>query len=91
MSKESKVFIEITNRDIYDTLQEMKRTQKVFRSVQSEILTQAKLTNGRINTLEKHSIGFWAKENTGKAILTAIIALVVIGVVSISTSKLDLL
>lgn len=51
-----KTFIEITNKDIYEKLN--KNTE-----ITHEILAQAKLTNGRVTTLEKTSTGMWIRNH----------------------------
>lgn len=49
-------FVKITNKDIYNELQEQ-------RKIKEEILKQAKLTNGRVTKLEKNSWGNWASQH----------------------------
>lgn len=52
-------FVEITNDTVYDKLLEMEATI-------SEILVEAKRTNGRITRLEKKSLGMWIVNNPYK-------------------------
>ena len=75
-SNNDNVFIKITNRDIYDKLEDM-------HNVQCDILTQAKITNGRMTRAEcdivelrKTSWGMVAKISGLSATLAIIVTIV---------------
>jgi hypothetical protein len=60
------VFKEITNEDIYSELQHLKE-------VGQKTLEQACRTNGRVNVLEKRSIGMWISNHPFKFTIIIIV------------------
>lgn len=55
-SEDTFIVERVTNKDVYRKLNEQDKILK-------EILDQAKLTNGRVTTLEKKSVGIWMSKN----------------------------
>ena len=55
----SEFTVKYTNKNIMDKLQEQDTTL-------SEILAHAKVTNGRVNRLEKLGVGIWISEHPFK-------------------------
>jgi len=60
------VFKEITNEDIYSELQHLKE-------VGQKTLEQACRTNGRVNVLEKRSVGMWISNHPFKFTIIIIV------------------
>jgi len=64
------VFMEITNKDIYHMIEKQGKTL-------NKTLEQATKTNGRVNKLEKTSVGLWVSNHPFKFALGALVFIAV--------------